>query len=356
MITEYLLKAIESGEELNIIYHSGSKHEEMRKIIPRSIDGDTLKAVDTKYNRVKSFSIKKIEILDKNNEQLKFEDDNLQKDSILFKEISFFVAVLTVSSYVSSYACEVMTASYFGFDVDLISLSMSVIVKNSVILLSIITITLIPFILVTMLGNKNYYKKKASKLEKIASFLEKNNKWRHIIFIIYLTIILICSYYFLSVYLAKDNFYILLLACVITAFCYSFYRMIYSNKPMHLLYSLAIFLFLCIVLAILVFMIFPLKNFKPYQSFEYNGQSYILLRNYDGNLVANKIIIKQPVETIKQEESKLSTERKQPDKYCFNKEILYLPKDSIKEGLTFKKVDVEGYCDGKTNNDNTQTK
>lgn len=284
-----------------------------------------------------------------------FEDDDLQKNSILFKEISFFVVVLTVSSYVSTYACEVITASYFGFDVDLISLSMSVIVKNSVILLSIITITLIPFILVTMLCIKCYYKE-ASKLEKIASFLENNNKLCHIIFIIYLIFIFGCSYYFLSVYLAKDNFYILLLACVIIGLFYCFYITIYSNKLMYLIFSLAIFLFLCILLAILVFMIFPLKNFKPHQSFEYNGQSYILLRNYDGNLVANKIIIKQPVETIKQEESKPSTERKQPDKYCFNKEILYLPKDSIKEGLTFKKVDVEGYCDEKTNNDNTQTK
>lgn len=285
-----------------------------------------------------------------------FEDDDLQKNSILFKDISFFVAVLTVSSYMSTYACEVMTASYFGFDVDLISLSMSVIVKNSVILLTIITLILIPFILIYMLVNKYYCKKKAPKLEKMALFLENNNKWCITIFIIYLIFIFGCSYYFLYVYFVKDNFYILLLAFVIIGIFYCSYITINSNKRMHLLYWLAIFLFLCILLAILVFMIFPLKNFKPYQSFEYNGQSYILLRNYDGNLVANKIIIKQPVETIKQEESKPSTERKQPDKYCFNKEILYLPKDSIKEGLTFKKVNVEGYCDEKTNNDNTQTK
>lgn len=73
MIIKYLSKAIESGEELTIIYHGGSKPGEMRKIIPRSIDGDTLKAVDTKYNRVKSFSIKKIQILDENNEILKLD-------------------------------------------------------------------------------------------------------------------------------------------------------------------------------------------------------------------------------------------------------------------------------------------
>lgn len=72
-ITEYFLNAIASGEELNIIYHGGSKPGERRIIIPRSIVGETLKAVDTKYNRVKSFSIKKIEIIDKNNEILKLE-------------------------------------------------------------------------------------------------------------------------------------------------------------------------------------------------------------------------------------------------------------------------------------------
>lgn len=83
-ISEYLLKAIESGEVLNIIYHGGSKPGGIRTIIPRSTEGDALKAVDTEQNRVKSFSISKIEILDKNNEIIKFDIDEKQtkKESI----------------------------------------------------------------------------------------------------------------------------------------------------------------------------------------------------------------------------------------------------------------------------------
>jgi hypothetical protein len=74
-ISEYLLKAIESGEVLNIIYHGGSKPGGMRTIIPRSAGGGALRAVDVETNRVKSFSIKKIEILDEKNEIIKFDID-----------------------------------------------------------------------------------------------------------------------------------------------------------------------------------------------------------------------------------------------------------------------------------------
>lgn len=84
-ILDYLQRMIEGGEELNIIYHGGSNPGTMRIIIPRSIEADTLKAVDTKYNRVKSFSIKKIEILDENNEILKldFVEDQIERISDL---------------------------------------------------------------------------------------------------------------------------------------------------------------------------------------------------------------------------------------------------------------------------------
>ena len=74
-ITEYLLKAIESGEELNIIYHGGSKPGGMRTIIPRSAGGGALRGVDVETNRVKSFSIKKKEILDEKNEIIKLDID-----------------------------------------------------------------------------------------------------------------------------------------------------------------------------------------------------------------------------------------------------------------------------------------
>lgn len=77
-IIEYLLKAIEEGKELTIIYHGGSKPGGTRKIIPRSAEGDTLKAVDTEYNRVKSFSIRKIEILNDQNEVIALEFDESQ--------------------------------------------------------------------------------------------------------------------------------------------------------------------------------------------------------------------------------------------------------------------------------------
>ncbi|TEA27694.1 hypothetical protein [Candidatus Schmidhempelia bombi] len=81
-ISEYLLKAIESGEVLNIIYHGGSKPGGIRTIIPRSTEDDALKAVDTEQNRVKSFSISKIEILDKNNEIIKFDIDEKQTNKV----------------------------------------------------------------------------------------------------------------------------------------------------------------------------------------------------------------------------------------------------------------------------------
>lgn len=77
-ILEFLLQTIEEGKELRIIYHGGSKPGEERVIIPRYMEGETLKAVDTKNNRVKSFSLKRIEILDQNNEVMKFDFFELQ--------------------------------------------------------------------------------------------------------------------------------------------------------------------------------------------------------------------------------------------------------------------------------------
>jgi hypothetical protein len=55
--------AIEDGEVLTVIYHGGSQAGAVRLLFPRKIDGDMVRAICLASNRVKSFSLAKIDIL-----------------------------------------------------------------------------------------------------------------------------------------------------------------------------------------------------------------------------------------------------------------------------------------------------
>ena len=237
-----------------------------------------------------------------------------EKGSILFKEIGFLGIVLTALLYMSAYACEVITAFYFGFDVDLISLPMSVVIKNNIIILFIIAISLLPVIV-------GYFANEIGKKNNETG--KKNNKnsknFKIILGIIILGIIILGIwgvYYFF--YLQKDNKHYLIAVIIFVFTMFFAHKIVFSKTFIQLLSFLPAFFVFYFALVTLLFY-FTLQDFKPEYSFEYNKQDYILLRNYDGNLVANKI-------------------GQEPDKYCFNKEILYLPKDILKEGLTFKKI------------------
>ncbi|MCO6549545.1 MAG: hypothetical protein J6580_02565 [Gilliamella sp.] len=258
------------------------------------------------------------------------------KDSILFKEIGLFGVVLTALLYVSAYACEVITAYHFKFDVDLISLSMSVVIKDSVLILTAITISL--FLLVSLLYV--FYRKNKIKIDQAFNkikIVEIPNKIKIVeipnkkttgmfnckIFKIIWGILILsvifggCYCYF---FLQKENLYYFFIVITFLFIMFLAKKIVSSKKLIQLFYFLSVFFVLWLMLVALLFYFFVLQDFKPKKSFKYNEQDYILLRNYDGNLVAKKI------------------GQEQSGEYCFNEEILYLPKDILKEGLTFKKI------------------
>ncbi|MWN89896.1 hypothetical protein GQ597_04115 [Gilliamella sp. Pra-s65] len=257
-----------------------------------------------------------------------------EEGSILFKEIGFFGIVLTALLYVSVYACEVITAFYFGFDVDLISLPMSVVIKDSVLILNVI--------LLLLLVSSLYLFIKKEKIEikiveifnkiKIAEIFNKKTTekpnckiFKIILGILILSMIFLGCYY--CFFLQKENRYYFFFVITYLSIMFFVKKIVSSKKLIQLFYFLFIFFALWFMLVALLFYFFVLQDFKPKKSFKYNEQDYILLRNYDGNLVATKATI------IQQE------------KCCFNDEILYLPKEILKEGLTFKKVNFIGNCD-----------
>jgi hypothetical protein len=61
-IRKTLIEAIETGEIINIIYHGGSEPGASRMISPIRIDGDIVMARCTVTNKVKGFSLSKLEL------------------------------------------------------------------------------------------------------------------------------------------------------------------------------------------------------------------------------------------------------------------------------------------------------
>lgn len=243
-------------------------------------------------------------------------NDDIQKDSILLRNLSLFTILLTALIYISAYICEVITAICYGFDIDLISLSMSTLIKNNIVCLLLIIPSMLP-ILFDYLRN---HQKSSSNVKQVV----KN----YYIFII-TTIVVI-----LSIVVYKFNqfiFYKLFLPVVIILvsillFIYFFLKLICSMNFIQLFYYLFFWVFLFIILVAITFFNFILTANKPYQIFSYDNQNYALLRRYDNSLVAKKIITK---------------EQNGQEKNYFYDEILYLPIATLKKGLLFRIVKVE---------------
>lgn len=62
-IKDVIQNAINDGEILTVIYHGGSQAGSVRLLFPRKIDGDLVRAICLASNRLKGFSMAKIEIL-----------------------------------------------------------------------------------------------------------------------------------------------------------------------------------------------------------------------------------------------------------------------------------------------------
>ncbi|WP_279084550.1 hypothetical protein [Gilliamella apis] len=308
---------------------------------------------------------------------------NKDKGNVLFKEIGFWSVFFTALLYVNAYICEGMTAIYFGFDVDLISLPMSVIIKNNLIPFALITIAVI-IILSNIKNDKKltiddvntadntkkynilkfvgsllfiflcvfiFYKTNVNLEGKILAFvlgaimslacgyfldikiIKNNSKLTHLFVASNIFFIFSCFYIYILV--SWINLLLVIISILLLFILFCIYSIVQSDNILKSCCWLA-GLFICLIGgagALSLYLV--IDNFKPDQSFKYNGQDYILLRNYDGNLVAKKATI------IQQE------------KYCFNDEILYLPKEILKEGLTFKKVNkvnFKGDCKAKASN------
>ncbi|MCO6549542.1 MAG: hypothetical protein J6577_01375 [Gilliamella sp.] len=297
-----------------------------------------------------------------------------EKGGILFKEIGFWSVFFTALLYVNAYIYEAITAIYFGFDVDLISLSMSVIIKNSLIPFVLIAIAVI-IILSNIENNKkptadnantadntkkiileivvsivfaalsiyfyyNYYchynvnmgiKIAVSVINLIVigffylSKILKNHSKLEQSFITLPIFFAISSF---TMYIASSwtNFFLIIILILFLIIWFCIYCIVESDNILKLYCWLA-GLFICLVVcagALSFYLV--IDNSKPHQSFKYNGQDYILLRNYDGNLVAKKITIIQQ------------------KKYCFNEGILYLPTNALKKELNLKEVNFIGNC------------
>lgn len=246
------------------------------------------------------------------------ENNNNQKSSILLRDFGFFVVVITALLYVSAYVCEVITAFYFGYDVDLISLSMSIIIKNNIISLFTIILSLSPIILDYLYGKKNTWKVSTHKNKSIFLFI---------------IAIIVGAGFFVIYKINEVSFFKSFLPSVIIALCillflHFFLKSISSSEFRPLLCYLSGLIFIYLFLAGFIFLTFSLLTNKPYYTFIYDKQSYILLRQYGDNFIANKIIQKDLNNQLT---------------YYFCNDILYLPTTIIEQGVIFKSINVSGH-------------
>lgn len=246
------------------------------------------------------------------------ENNDVQKEGILFKEMGFLVVVLTALLYMSAYVCEVITAIYYGFDIDLILLTMSTIIKNNILSLFII----IPAMLPIVFDYLRCYQTKPLSLK-----LEKKSH----LFII----VIIFAFIFIGIYNFNESIFyrlflpVTIIPIFILLLLYFLHKIFRSTSLVQSFFYLFTWTLILLVLVGMTFLSFILMSDKQYQMFNYNNQSYILLRQYDNNLIAKKIIIKE-----------LNGQREN----CFDNEILYLPISVLEKGLILKTVDVRDNC------------
>lgn len=247
------------------------------------------------------------------------ENNDVQKDGVLFKEIGFFAVILTALLYMSAYVCEAITAIYFGFDIDLISLPISTIIKNNIISLFIIISSLLPIIFDYLCS-----KKKPSKLI--------NFKYNCLVTAFAVQIVGVTCFFLYKIKGIESLggiFTTIIIAIFILLFILVLFKASNSKAFMQLFCYLSILFLLYFFLVGFIFFTFNLKENKSHQSFEYYKQNYILLRKYDDNIVAKKIISK---ESNGQKEN------------CFDSEILFLPVNILEKGIIFTTINVEGNC------------
>jgi hypothetical protein len=111
-----------------------------------------------------------------------------------------FTIIVTALIYISAYICEVITAIGYGFDIDLISLSMSTLIKNNIVSLLLI----MPNMLLILFDHPRNHQKFSSNVKQVV----KN----------YYTFIITTIFVILSIVVYKFNqviFYKLFLPVVI---------------------------------------------------------------------------------------------------------------------------------------------
>ncbi|NUF27038.1 hypothetical protein [Gilliamella sp. ESL0254] len=248
------------------------------------------------------------------------ENNDVPKDGVLFKDIGFFAVVLTALLYMSAYVCEAITAVYYGFDIDLISLPMSTIIKNNMLSLFII----IPAMLPIVFDYLRCYQTLPLNVKPVKKF--------HLLIIVIIFVSISIGIYNFN----ESIFYRLFLPVTIISifsllFLYFLSKIFRSTGFVQSFFYLFIWIIIWLVLVGMTFLSFILMSgkHKQYQMFNYNNQNYVLLRQYDNNLVAKKIITKE-----------LNGQKEN----CFDNEILYLPVSILEKGLILRTVDVVDNC------------
>ncbi|WP_392551212.1 hypothetical protein RHO14_06875 [Orbus wheelerorum] len=289
-IIEYLLKAIEDKNELTIIYHEGAKPGSTRKIISRSIEGDTLKAVDTADNRVKSYSISKIEILNDIDEIIAFEThnndkrneptktNNIFKLNHLLSTETFIIFFITIFSYFMVYSYEFGYAIYYNINIHFINISLFMFFH--ILLFNI----LFPFFCVIIIS---YIFFKLSKLVKLKKSIQYE---KYILDIIFLLFIILLSISKISKS-AKLEIFLLTFTNILTVLIFPIVYFTYVKDKANI-EKLKTYICICIMY-VFFFVWIGYSNAKlltTFDSFTFNNKLYAVIRIYNNTIIASEII------------------------------------------------------------------
>ncbi|OCG77822.1 hypothetical protein [Gilliamella sp. Occ4-3] len=247
----------------------------------------------------------------------RLDDSDIQNHRILLRDLGLFILISTSLMYFISYEVEIFTAIHYGFDIEFISLSTAIIIRNNSLYLFTLILCLILIIFDYLYSpQKNVLSKK---------FVIKG-RFKKISLIILMIVFLLIAY-ILDLPIFCGQFLLpVIFAPILLVVIFYFSRISKSSDFMNLFSNVALFFLVCAISVYLMLEIFIFTDKdKIYQSFNYNEQRYVLLRIYDNNLVAKKIDTKQ-----------LDDQKKN----YFNNEILYLPTATLEQGLIFKSIKV----------------
>lgn len=250
------------------------------------------------------------------------DNNKIKSNSFLLGNVALFIFFITVIGYIVAYEWEILSAWYYGFDIELISISTTVLIKNNVLMFICIAMLLSGIMYEILRKHKNNVMCRWLT-DNISCLWKKVHTRKLLIGSITTVLILGIVYTYLRLTYFVHFLSVIGLVFIVLLIIFLLHRMMLETDLVKVCCYLA---FLVLSIPLFIFALFfspisPFNVFNNYKAFDYNDRKFIVLRKYDENLIAKRIdIVKNNNEVFK------------------NNDILYLPISTLKEGIIFYNV------------------